>query len=386
MPRFIYGVALAASLLPFGALAQTATDIEDPVDVPQANTLDQEPIGQLSARLAYNSDVGPVVGLGFGTDRLLGRDQTLRFNIEAQEDGSRVSFLYNNDAIFGASPSFGLRVIRSDTQASDVYDFDASVTRIEPRLTWRVSPNLSAATYAYYSMNEIDSVPAASSALIRADEGDQESSAVGIDLEYQFPTVSGGALRNARLEFGAEVGSTSRDHDFLRVTARAQTLHVVANGNVVLRSQLRLGALDSMSENSSIGDRFMLGQASIRGFEFGGFGPRDLAVASTPALGGNYYGVGRFDAQFPNAFGSSGERLTPGIFADVGSLWGLDDVAGGVAGANPVDDSSNLRASVGLSLRIDTGIGPIQMYVAHPLEDEDYDRTQTFGLVFSHSF
>jgi outer membrane protein insertion porin family len=130
----------------------------------------------------------------------------------------------------------------------------------------------------------------------------------------------------------------------------------------------------------------MLGQASVRGFEFGGFGPRDLAVANTPALGGNYYGITRFDAQFPNIMGDGAERLTPGVFMDVGSLWGLDNAAGGVAGATPVDEGSNLRASVGLTLRIATGLGPIQMYRAHPVVDEDYDRTQTFGLTFSHSF
>jgi outer membrane protein insertion porin family len=260
--------------------------------------------------------------------------------------------------------------------------------RIEPRLTWRVSPTLMTSAYVYYALNEIENVSPTNSALLRADEGTQTAGAVGVDFDVRFPGADGASLHNARLRFGAEVGSTSRDHDFLRLTARADAIHVFGGGNVVFRSQLRVGALNSLSGNSSIGDRFMLGQASIRGFEFGGFGPRDLAVANTPALGGNYYGITRFDAQFPNALGESGfaERLTPGVFMDVGSLWGLDSVAGGVAGATPVDDGSNLRASIGLTMRIDTGLGPIQMYVAHPLAEEGYDRTQAFGLTFSHSF
>ncbi|EET47413.1 BamA/TamA family outer membrane protein [Thalassobium sp. R2A62] len=387
MYKFLFCLVAAACNLGISAAeAQSPTDIEEPIAAARTNTLNEKPIAQLSARLAYNSDAGPVVGLGFGTDRLFGRDQTLRFNLEAQEGGTRISFLYNNDAIFGALPTFGLRVLQADSRAGSIYGFDATAMRIEPRLTWRMSPTFTTSAYIYYASNEIQNVSATSSNLLRIDEGNQTAGAVGIGFDYRFPGIAGAAMRNARLQFGAEVGSTSRDHDFLRLTARADAIHVFGGGNVVFRSQLRVGALKSLSGNSSIGDRFMLGQASVRGFEFGGFGPRDLAVANTPALGGNYYGITRFDAQFPNIMGDGAERLTPGVFMDVGSLWGLDNAAGGVAGATPVDEGSNLRASVGLTLRIATGLGPIQMYVAHPVVDEDYDRTQTFGLTFSHSF
>lgn len=385
---FGYLAVATFSLSISAANTQTVSDVEDPIAALHTNTLSDQPIARVSARLAYNSDPGPVVGLGVETDRLFGQDQELRFNFEAQEAGTRLSFLYSNDAIFGTSPTFGLRVLRSDNRASSVYGFDATVMRIEPRLTWRASPTFTTSAYVYYALNEIENVSAANSALLLADDGEQLAGAVGVDFDFRFPGADSVIMRNARLQFAAEVGSTTRDHDFLRLTARADAIHVFGGGNVVFRSQLRVGALNSLSGNSSIGDRFMLGQASIRGFEFGGFGPRDLAVANTPALGGNYYGITRFDAQFPNALGNSAfaKRLTPGVFMDVGSLWGLDSVAGGDDGLTPIDDESNLRASIGLTMRIDTGFGPIQMYAANPLADEGYDRTQSFGLTFSHSY
>lgn len=383
MLRLASAISLAATLLALPLAAQSVPDGASMYLDPPA---DSDPVARLSARLAYNSEGGAVAGLGFETDRLFGRDQTLRFSVEAQENAARVSLYYENEAIFGTSPTFGLRLLRSDSRAGDVYDFDATITRIEPRLTWRLSDTATVATYAYYAMNEIDNVRPGTSVLILADEGDQETAALGADLNYRLPVERGAAMRNAMFTFGAEIGSTSRDHEFLRLTARAQSVHVVGNGNVVLRSQVRFGALQTLSGTSSIGDRFMLGQASVRGFEFGGFGPRDLEVPGMPALGGNYYGLGRFDMQFPNTFSGNAERLTPGLFVDVGSLWGLDDVAGGAGGLDTVDDASHLRATIGLSLRIDTGIGPIQMYIAHPVAQQDYDLTQTFGLSLSHSF
>ena len=383
MQRFVYGAVLALLISPQVLSAQTQGDEDDLAEV---ISLDPNPIARLTGRLAYNSDYGVVVGMGFATDRLLGEDQTLKFNIETQEDGTRVNLLYNNDAIFGESPAFGLNVMRSETSAGAIYDFDSTVTRIEPRLTWEVSSALKASAYASYSVSDISGVPVTSSALIVGDEGEETTSAIGASLEYRFPIEPGGTIRAARLRFGAEIGSTTPDNDFLRVTASGQAIHVFNDGNVVLRSQVRLGALSSQTGTSSIGNRYRLGQGSIRGFEFGGFGPRDLEVAGTPALGGNYYGIAKFDVQFPNAFGERAERLTPGLFLDLGSLWGLDDVAGGIAGADPVDDASYLRSSVGVSLRIQTGLGAIQMYVAHPIASQDYDSTQTFGLELNHSF
>lgn len=380
---------MAVLTLVGGAAAQTVADVSPPeaAGVPSdPTTFSEDPIARFSARIAYNSDLGPVVGAGFSTDRLFGNDQTLSFNVEAMEDGTRLNFLYDNEALFGRSPSFGLRVLRADNRAGSVYGFDSTVTRIEPRLTWALSPGLRAAAFASYAYNEIDNVPAGSSALIIADRGDQEAWAVGGDLAYRFRAEGGGALRSAGVDLSASYGRTTRDHEFLRVTARAQAVHAFDGGNIVLRSQLRAGTVGTLSGISSIGDRFMLGQASIRGFAFGGFGPRDLAAPGRPALGGNSYGIGRFDAQFPNAFGAAAERFVPGVFLDAGSLWDLDSIAGGPGGLSPVDDSASLRASMGLTLRIGTGIGPIQIFVAHPIAEESYDRTQAFGLVYSHRF
>jgi outer membrane protein insertion porin family len=67
-------------------------------------------------------------------------------------------------------------------------------------------------------------------------------------------------------------------------------------------------------------------------------------------------------------------------------LWSLDDINGGDAGSDVVDDGLNWRSSIGVSLRVNTGIGPIRINLTHPLESEIYDRTETFQLSFERSF
>lgn len=382
MVNMVRNLAIALVLVPSFSLAQSIADGDVIEDAP----VNDAPIAQLSARLAYNSSFGPLVGLGIATDRLFGQDQSLRLNFEAQKDARRFTFSYDNDALFGSSPHVGLGVFLGETQGNEVYGFSSRVGRIEPRLSWKVSQNLEASAFLSFSREEIEGVSPTTSILIQNDEGSQNSRAVGVEVGYNLPVTDGASLRNARVSFGASFGETSRDHRYFEVTARAAAIFVANDGNLVIRGTVSAGAINTIAGVSNIGDRYMLGQGSIRGFAFGGFGPRDLEVADTPALGGNFYGSGRIDIMFPNAFAEHAPSVTPGVFLDVGSLWGLDDVDGGLLGADPVDDAAYMRASIGASLRIQTAIGPIEIYVARPIQQQTYDVSETFGLAFTQSF
>jgi outer membrane protein insertion porin family len=123
----------------------------------------------------------------------------------------------------------------------------------------------------------------------------------------------------------------------------------------------------------------------MRGFEANGLGPRDLNVPNRDALGGNYFAVARFEAAFPlglpDEYGISG-----GLFYDIGTVWGLDNVNGGLAGADPVDDDLYWRQSIGFSIFWDTAIGPLRFNFSHPLEFESYDLTRNFDLTVEARF
>ncbi|MFZ0098351.1 MAG: BamA/TamA family outer membrane protein, partial [Gemmobacter sp.] len=139
-------------------------------------------------------------------------------------------------------------------------------------------------------------------------------------------------------------------------------------------------------ESSRVTDRFF-GSGKIRGFESAGFGPRDQA--SDDALGGNYFAVARLESEFP--LGTPEEYgITGGLFADFGSVWSLDDVAGwdgsGGPGVNTVDDGFHLRSSVGFSVFWDTPIGPLRFNFAKALAKQDYDKEQFFDLTISTKF
>lgn len=125
-------------------------------------------------------------------------------------------------------------------------------------------------------------------------------------------------------------------------------------------------------------DRFFLGGSSLRGFGARGVGPVD----GGQFLGGNSYAVLRLETNSPVAT-VAGAAVSGGVFTDLGLVWGLDNAAGFV---DPVDDDAKLRASVGLSVTVQIGDVPLNIFYAHPVEHQPGDKIQKFGFAVSTKF
>lgn len=379
LPMAVLLTAMAAS----AGFSESIDSVDAVSRTDETESFDERPLADLGARIAYNSDHGAVVGASVATERLFGSHR-LRFAVEVGEDRNRLNLSYGVEDMLGGNPALGIGAFAMTSEASDVYAFDSETFSVEPRLTWRLGAATSVAAYLGLSWASIHDVDPETSILIRENEGDRARQVVGVSYTHGIDGA-GSTLR--RLAFGAtvEAGRTDRGHEFAQVSARmGGTWALGQEKPVFLRAQLRASSIESLEGESHIGDRIFLGSSSIRGFAFGGFGPRDLAADGEPALGGNRFAVARFDAQFARL--TPDARFLPGIFLDMGSLWHLDNTSGGPMGVDPVDDAFSLRASAGASMRIQTGIGPVMLTIAHPFEREASDRVQQFGLSFQQSF
>ena len=350
-----------------------------------ANADEPGPVADIFARASINSDRGGVVRFGATAHRIGGRDVRLRFAMERSRDDTRFNFAYRSQGDPDRNPRLSLSAFVIQSQAGSVYGFDSMSARIEPRLNWRMGEHSTFTSYVSVSRGEISNVSAMTSQIIRNDAGSRIQTAIGAIYNWRQRGEAGGRPAFG-LNLRGELGRSDRGHEYASATARSSVAWSPSGEDgFILRAQVKAGAVRSLQGASHIGDRFLLGQSSLRGFELGGFGPRDLSVTDVPALGGNNYLVARFDAQFPTAFGS-GSWIQPGLFVDIGSLWGLDDTAGGVAGANPVNDTAQLNGSVGVSVRIETGIGNLNVSVASPFASQVQDRLQQVQFSLNHAF
>ena len=112
----------------------------------------------------------------------------------------------------------------------------------------------------------------------------------------------------------------------------------------------------------------------MRGFDANGIGPSQADIFGREFLGGNYFAVAQFDAEFPlglpNEFG-----ITGGVFYDIGSVWGVDQAIGFVQ-----SESFKPRQTIGISLFWNSPFGPLRINLSEPIQKEDGDITRQFDV------
>ena len=125
------------------------------------------------------------------------------------------------------------------------------------------------------------------------------------------------------------------------------------------------------SANSITGDdvklseRLYIPQKKLRGFVNGGVGPKD----GDDYIGGNYYAVFNFNSTLPQILPNS-QNIDISTFLDVANLWGVDD--------SSLDESSEIRSSIGLGVDWFTPVGPLSFSFAQPISKGSTDKTETF--------
>ena len=83
-----------------------------------------------------------------------------------------------------------------------------------------------------------------------------------------------------------------------------------------------------------------------------------------------------FPIGIPEEYGIFG-----GLFLDTGSLWGLDNTD-----ELRIDDSSEIRSSLGFSIFWESAIGPLRFNWSKPLKKEIYDVTENFRFTIDTRF
>ena len=135
-------------------------------------------------------------------------------------------------------------------------------------------------------------------------------------------------------------------------------------------------------------DHFQMGPNLVRGFAPAGIGPRDLASPSLDSLGGSMYWGASVEAQSPIPYIPRDVGLKVAAFADAGSLWDYkgpqfwavtgERVSSCFGATCPIDQSMQVRASIGAGLIWNSPFGPLRFDYAIPLLKEPQDRIQRF--------
>jgi outer membrane protein insertion porin family len=212
-----------------------------------------------------------------------------------------------------------------------------------------------------YNLQNIElDVSRRASAELQSQDGTLLRSAVAASLVYDSRDSVFLTLRGNRTELGAEVagGPWGGDVSIYKLTGKTtfyfpffnkHVLQLIAAGGVVDAYGASRG--DNAPFNDvPIFDRFFLGGANtLRGFSFRKVGPKD---ENREPVGGNTYVYGTVEYTFPII-----ERVRGALFFDIGEVREQ-------AYSFAVDD---LRANVGVGVRLNLPIGPIRLDYGHPV-------------------
>ncbi len=342
--------------------------------------LEEAPTGSLTFGASYSQDSGAAFNIGFQERNFLGRGQRIRIDFNTAEDSAGGTISFTEPNLLGRDLSFGLLAAHTTTENENSF-FSTRETEFRPSLTFPVSENGRLSVNLFARKDSIYDVSGDSSALLQGEAGGATYG--GIGYRYSFDTRRTGLNPDAGivLRFGQEYAAAG-DANFIRSDFLLGGETKAFNDEVTLRAIFEAGALHMINGDSRVTDRYRQSSRRLRGFAGNGIGPRDLNAVNMDAVGGNYFAVARFEADFPlglpEEYGISG-----GLFFDVGSIWGLDNTAGT---GGPIDDSFGLRSVVGFSVFWDTPIGPLRFNFSHALTSEDYDDEQSFDLTISTTF
>ena len=359
--------------------------------------VEEQPTGSLGFGASFSTNDGLGFSINFAERNFLGRGQALSADISATSDTTNFGFNFVEPAFLGRDLTFGLNFFFRESIRNNAR-YDTRRGLFAPRLAFPLSESTRLEVRTALAFGEVFDVDTGfpddsddpddngSSAILRAEEdlGGLFAYTVGYEISYDTRRIGLDPTAGILLSLSQDVGYRSDEATFLRSEVAARARRSIFNEDVNLRAEFEAGAIAFSGGDSRVTDRYSL-NGRLRGFAPNGVGPRDLNVENEDVLGGNFYAVARFEADFPlglpEEYGING-----GVFYDVGSVWSLDNVNGGPDGDDPVDDGFILRSSAGVSIFWDTVLGPLRFNFSRPIMKEDYDEEQNFEFTVSTRF
>lgn len=356
------------------------------VDVVETTT------GSLNLGVSYSTNDGPGLNLGYRQTNLLGRGQIFSFDISTVAEEKSFNLSFAEPYLYGRDLRFDIDLGRITTNNTTQL-YRTTRDSISPAIEFPVSERGRLGLRYRFIDTLLYDTSADSSRLVTKDAGERSDNVFGYFYTFDSRRSKIDEDYSYVLRFGQNFGFND-DDPFMRATLLGGVESNIFDGLVTVRAIVEAGAFKTYKGGQSkITDRYAQSTRKMRGFENFGTGPRDLNATNQDALGGNLFTVLRLEADFPIGLPEE-YGITGGLFFDVGSIWDLDDTAGGQADdpacnaptACLVDDAFHLRSAVGFALYWNTPLGPLRFNFTKAIKKEVYDVEQPFELTVTTTF
>lgn len=195
---------------------------------------------------------------------------------------------------------------------------------------------------------------------------------------FLFPTK--GLMQRAAVEFGAPPG----DLQYYKLSLQHQQYFPLTKDfTLMVNGEAGYAAGIGGKPLPFFRNFFTGGVSSVRGFESGTIGPKDLDTVTNEVvtLGGDTKLVGNVELLFPMP-GIKDNSVRLSTFLDAGGVFGEGNALYG-SNTFSLDD---MRFSAGLGVAWNSPLGPLRFSLAYPLSKKDTDKTQVFQFNLGSTF
>jgi outer membrane protein insertion porin family len=333
--------------------------------------------GELSFGAGFSTQDGVLGDIRLTERNLLGRGQDLSASVTVSQRRQAFNVSFTEPYFLNRDLAAGVDLFRSRTDFQSESSYDETSTGGTLRMGYPLTENLRHSVRYTLRTDQIQNVDNDASVFIQDEEGERSTSLIGQTLSYDRRDEKFLPSEGYYLRFDQDLAGFGGDNRYLRHEGRAEYYYSIIPDWVASLSGSGGYIRGIAGEDVHLSQRFFVGGNNLRGFKFGGIGPRD--TESDDKLGGNLYYVGSAELRFP--LGLPKElRIFGRTFVDAGTLQDID-----VSGPT-LDESKGLRIAGGVGLSWLSPLGPLSINFAQPIKKEDKDNTELFMLNFGTRF
>jgi outer membrane protein insertion porin family len=361
----------------------------------------EQSTGELSFGAGYSTSEGIIGDVSITERNLLGRGQFLRLRLAGSAERLQIDLSFTEPRFLGLNLAAGFDLFHKDVNLSSLSSFRTRTTGGSLRLGFPLTENLWLTNSYTLSSSEIFDVAPTASLAIKEAQGEAITSSWGTMLSYDGRNHPKNPTRGIYLQVGTEVAGLGGDVQFVRANAEGRFYYPL-NDKITFVGRVMGGHIEGWGgQDVRLIDLFYKGGETIRGFDRGGFGPRDLLT--NDALGGSTYWSATAELRFPIPFIPQELGMSAAAFVDAGSLFGAGQGAQNLNNqcglpvtrdangfiTNPgicLADSSAVRAAAGASIIWESPLGPLRLDISKPFLKERFDDEQLIRFGASTRF
>lgn len=334
--------------------------------------VEEDRTGEISVGAGFSTSDGPLLDLRFAERNFRGRGQDLGVGLTLAKKRNEFDVSFTEPYFLNRELAAGIDLFRVGQKKYQNAAFDQKIYGVSFRLRYRLAEYLFQSLNYTLRQDNVENINPNASRILLEQAGKSNTSMIGQDLVYDRRDSIVDPTDGYFVGFGNDLAGLGGNVRYFRARVYGTYYYPIAD-DMVFSLSVRGGFMNGIGQKVRVVDRYTLGGDTLRGFELGGVGPRDITERD-PLGGLRYYSATAetsFPVGLPNEFG-----VKAAAFLDAGNLWYTGDPSADVI------DKPGIRAAIGVGLRWRSPLGPLKIDFALPIRKEKIDKTQAvlFGM------